>query len=47
MRCNRPQAKFRFKSDSNRVLIDFFDPKSSPDTNSDKNMIEKVDLYQK
>ena len=25
MRFNRPQAKIHFKSDSNRVLIDFFD----------------------
>ena len=28
MQSNRPQAKFHFKSDSYRVLIDFFDPKS-------------------
>ena len=31
MRSNQPQAKFRFKSDSNHPLIDFFDPKSLPD----------------
>ena len=28
---NRPQAKFCFKLDSNHLLIDFFDPKSSLD----------------
>ena len=28
MRSNRPQAKYCFKSDSIRLLIDFFDPKS-------------------
>ena len=26
MQSNRPQAKFRLKSDSNCLLIDFFDP---------------------
>ena len=26
MRLNRPQAKIHFKSDLNRLLIDFFDP---------------------
>ena len=31
LRSNRPQAKFHFKSDSNRLLINFFDPKSLPD----------------
>ena len=30
MRSNRPPAKIRFKSYSN-ILIDFFDPKLSPD----------------
>ena len=29
MRFNRPKAKIRFKSDSNRLLIDFFDPISA------------------
>ena len=29
MRFNRPQAKIHFKLDSNRVLIDFFDPISA------------------
>ena len=28
MRSNRPQAKFHLKSYLNRLLIDFFDPKS-------------------
>ena len=31
MRLNGPQAKICYKSDSNRLLINFFDPKSSPD----------------
>ena len=31
MRLNRPKAKIRFKSDSNRLVIDFFDPKLSLD----------------
>ena len=26
MQSNRPQAKFQFKLDLNRLLIDFFDP---------------------
>ena len=29
MRSNRPQAKFCFKLDSNRILVDFFDPISA------------------
>ena len=29
---NRPKAKICFKSDSNQLLIDFFAPKSSPDS---------------
>ena len=29
MRLDRPQAKFRLKSDSNHLLIDFFDPISA------------------
>ena len=29
MRFNRPQAKICFKSDSNRLLIDIFDPISA------------------
>ena len=29
MRSNQPQAKFFYKSDSNRLLIDFFDAKLS------------------
>ena len=31
MRLNRPQAKIRFKSDSNHLLINFLDTKLSPD----------------
>ena len=31
MQLNRTQAKICFKSDSNRLLINFFDPKLSPD----------------
>ena len=29
MRSNQPQSKFHFKSDSNRLLIDFFNPISA------------------
>ena len=29
MGSNRPQAKFRLKSDSNRIIIDFFNPISA------------------
>ena len=55
MRSNRPQAKFSFNSHSNHLLIDFFDPKivagfnrnHRNNTDSGKNMIEKVKLYQK
>ena len=48
LRSNRPQAKFRFKSDSNSFLIKFvvgFNRNRRDDTNSNKNMIEKVDLH--
>ena len=31
MGLNQPKAKIRFKSDSNQLLIDFFNPKSLPD----------------
>ena len=31
MQLNRPKAKICFKLDLNRLLVDFFDPKSSPD----------------
>ena len=31
MRSNQPPAKIGFKLYSNRILINFFDPKSSPD----------------
>ena len=32
LRSNRPQAKFRLKSSSNRLLIKFFNPKSESES---------------
>ena len=50
MRFNRLQAKNCFKSNLNRVLrpkiIAGFNRNRRDDMNSDKNVIEKVDLYQ-
>ena len=50
MRLNRPKAKICFKLNTNWLLTDFFDPKSSPDlldSISDTNFKSKFDLYQK
>ena len=40
MRSNRPQAKYCFKSDSNRLFVNFFDPISAVQFNSCDDLIQ-------
>ena len=55
MRFNRPKAKIHFKSDLNRLFIDFCDPIPAVqflssrrfDLNSDTDFESKCELYQK
>ena len=55
MRLNQPKAKIPLKSDSNRILIEFFDPISAVrfnrrdefDLNSDTDFESKFELYRK